>query len=164
MNNPAAYDPRDLHRELKALNERTLSPTGRYAHVLLMVAATAMGSLVLALLLTEPALPLRTQAAFGAMLVIAASWVGYSAWALFRRPLMHAHRAVAGILATAFSGLFAVATLTAAAMTGSNAALLAGGLGVVMLAVALGLLVRSHRHRRALLARRDELQRELGDR
>jgi protein-S-isoprenylcysteine O-methyltransferase Ste14 len=114
--------------------------------------------------LIEPALPPRTLAAFGAMLVIAASWVGYSAWALYRRPLMHAHRVVAGILATAFSGLFAVATLTAAAMTGSNAVLLAGGLGVVMLAVALGLLVRSHRHRRALLARRDELQRELGDR
>lgn len=44
---------------------------------------------------------------------------------------------------------------------GARAAWLAGGLGVVMLAVALVLLVRGHRQRRALLARRDELQRAL---
>jgi hypothetical protein len=162
MNASTARHPDDLHRQLDELTERSLSPTGRYAHVLLMVAAAGMGVLVAALLLTEPALPFRTQVAFGVLVAIAACWVAYSAWALLRRPLMHAHRVVAGTLATAFSGLFAVATLTAAAMTRSNAAWLAGALGLVMLVIAVALLLRAHRQRAALLARRDELERALG--
>lgn len=164
MNAETNDDPRALRQKLRDLTERTLSPAGRYAHVLLLLAAAAAGVLVLALLLTEPSLPLRTQTAFGTMLAIAGAWVGYSAWVLLhRRPLMHAHRVVAACLATAFSGLFAVATLTAAAMTGAQAAALAGGVGVVMLGAAIGLLVHAHRRRRALLARRDELMRALGD-
>lgn len=164
MNTPTTSKDQDLHRQLRELTEKMLSPMGRYAHVLLLVAAACMGLLVLALLLTEPALPLRTQAAFGVMLLIAASWVGYSAWTLtHRRPLMHAHRVVAGTLASAFSGLFAVAALTAAAMTHSQAALLAGGLGTLMLTIALALLIKARRQRRALLARRDALQRALGE-
>jgi peptidoglycan/LPS O-acetylase OafA/YrhL len=161
MNTSTDYRPNDLHRQLKELTERSLSPTGRYAHVLLMVVAAGMGSLVAALLITEPALPFRTQAAFGVLVAIAACWVGYSAWALFRRPLMHAHRVVAGTLATTFSGLFAVATLTAAVMTESHAAGLAGAMGLVMLAIAVALLLRAHRQRRALLSRRDEIERAL---
>ncbi|MDZ7788937.1 MAG: hypothetical protein U5L08_00290 [Xanthomonadales bacterium] len=162
LNTPTTSNEQELHRQLRELTEKTLSPTGRYAHLLLLVAAACMGVLVLALLLTEPALPFRTQAAFGAMLLIAASWVGYSAWTLFRRPLMHAHRVVAGTLASAFSGLFAVVAFTAAAMTQSQAAWLAGGLGALMLAVALILLARARRQRRALLARRDALEQALG--
>lgn len=162
MNTPT--DPHDLHAQLRELTERNLSPAGRYGHVLLMMVAACMGCLVLALLVTEPALPLRTQAAFGTMLLIAACWVGYSAWARFhRRPLLHAHRVVAGYLATAFSGLFAVAALTAAAITGATAAWLAGGMGAVLLAVAIAMLLRAHRQRGVLLRRRDELERALGE-
>lgn len=163
MNTETTTDRQELHRQLRELTEKTLSPAGRYAHVLLMLAAAAMGILVLALLLSEPALPLRTQAAFGAMLVIAMCWVGYSLWALLhRRPLLHAHRVVAGWLATAFSGLFALVTLAAAVITGARAAWLAGGLGVVMLAVALVLLWTARRRQATLRARRDALQAALG--
>lgn len=165
MNTETTSNTQELHRQLRELTERTLSPAGRYAHVLLLLAAIAMGIVVLALLLTEPSLPLRTQAAFGAMVVIAACWVGYSLWVLFhRRPLLHAHRVVAGTLATVFSGVFASVTLIAAVVTGAAAAWLAGGLGVVMLVIALGLLVHARRRRLVLLARRDELQRALADR
>jgi hypothetical protein len=162
MNASTDRQPKNLRRQLEELTRRSLSPTGRYAHVLLMVAAAGMGALVGALLLTEPALPFRTRAAFGVLVVIAACWVGYSAWALFRRPLLHAHRVVAGTLATAFCGLFAMVTLTAAVMTESRAAWLAGALGLVMLAIAVALLLRAHRQRAALLSRRDALERALG--
>lgn len=162
MNTQTTTDRQELHRQLRELTSKALSPAGRYAHLLLMLAAACMGVLVLALLLTEPALPLRTQVAFGTMLAVAASWVAYSAWVLRRRrPLLQAHRVVAGYMATAFSALFAVATLTAAAMTGSQAAALAGAIGVVMSAVAAGLLVSAHRRHGALLARRDALQRAI---
>jgi hypothetical protein len=160
MNTPSNPNHPDLHRQLRELTETTLSPAGRYAHVLLMLAAACMGVIVLALLLTEPALPLRTQAAFGTMLAVAASWVAYSAWALMhRRPLMLAHRVVAGWMAFAFTGLFTVAAFTAAAITAALAAAWAGSLGAVMWAAALGLLVHARHRQRALLARRDELRR-----
>lgn len=162
MNTETTSNTQDLHSQLRELTERTLSPAGRYAHVLLLLAAIAMGIVVLALLLTEATLPLRTQAAFGAMVMIAACWVGYSLWALFhRRPLLHAHRVVAGTLASTFSGLFAVVTLITAVITGAVAAWLAGGMGVLMLGVALALLVRARRQRQALQDRRDALQRAL---
>jgi hypothetical protein len=155
----------DLHRQLQDLTEKTLSPVGRYGHVLLLLAAAGMGVLVLALLITEPALPLRTQAAFGAMLAIAACWVGYSTWALLRRrPLMHAHRVVAGAMATAFTGLFTAVALTTGALTAAPAAWWAGGMGAVMLIVALSLLLLALRTRSALLTRREELRRGLGER
>lgn len=162
MNIEATSNPDDLHRQLRELTERTLSPAARYAHVLLLLAAAAVGIVVAALLLTEPALPLRTRAAFGVMVLIAGSWVAYSCWVLLRRrPLLQAHRVVAGYLASGFSGLFTFVVLAAAIVTGAAAAWLAGGLGMVMLGAALMLLARARRNRRALRARRDELARAL---
>lgn len=162
MNIEATHNTDHLHRQLRELTERNLSPAGRYAHVLLLLAAASAGIVVAALLLTEPALPLRTRAAFGVMVLIAGSWVAYSCWVLFfRRPLLQARRVAAGYLASGFSGLFAGVALVAAIVTGAAAAWLAGGLGALMLGVALLLLARARRNRSALRARRDELVRTL---
>jgi len=152
----------ELHRQLRKLTERTLSPVARYAHVMLLLVAAAVGIVVAALLLTEPALPLRTRAAFGVMCLIAASWVAYACWVLLRRrPLLQAHRVVAGYLSTVFSGLFAGAAMAAGIATGAPAAWFAGALGVVMFALAVMLLVRARRNYSELQARRDELVRAL---
>ena len=162
MNSEATSSPNELHRQLRELTERTLSPAARYAHVMLLLIATAVGIVVAALLLTEPALPLRTRAAFGVMCLIAASWVAYACWVLLRRrPLLQAHRVVAGYLSTVFSGLFACAAIGAGIATGAPAAWFAGSLGAVMFAVAVMLLVRARWNRSELRARRDELVRAL---
>ena len=154
----------ELQARLRALTDSSLSPAGRYAHIALLLAAAAVGALVLALLLTEPALPARTQIAFGAMLLIASSWIGYSAWVLtHRRPLLLRHRVVAGGLATAFSGAFAAVTAVAALATGAPAARAAAAMGVLMLVTAVALLLRARHKRAELEARRDALQRQLGD-
>ena len=163
MNIEATSNPTELHRQLRELTERTLSPAGRYAHVLLLLAAAAIGIVVAALLLTEPALPLRTQAAFGVMVLIAGAWVAYSSWVLLHsRPLLQAHRVVAAYLATGFSGLFACVALAAVIVTGAAPAWFAAALGTLMLVAAVVLLVRARRNRNALQARRDELMRALG--
>jgi len=162
MNNDTTSNTTDLRRQLRELTEQSLSPIGRYAHVLLLLAAACVGIVVAALLLTEPALPLRTQLAFGAMVAIAGSWVCYASWVLLRRrPLLQAHRVAAGYLACGFSGLFAGAALVTAIVTGSPAAWFAAGQGVLMLVIALMLLVRAHRQRDELQARRDRLVKAL---
>lgn len=152
----------NLQARLRALTDRSLSPLGRYAHVALLLAAAGMGAVVLALLLTEPDLPLRTRLAFGALLVVAASWVGYAGWVLtHRRPLFQGHRVIAGGLATAFSGAFAAVAAAVALTTGAPAAVAASGIGCLMLVAALVLLQRARAQRRTLQARRDALQAEL---
>jgi len=162
MNIEASPTTEDLQRQLRDMTERTLSPVARYGHLLLLLVSTGLGISILSLLLTEPSLPPRTQAAFIAMVAIAGCWVGYSLWTLVqRRPLLQAHRVLAGCLASAFSGLFAGTALTVAIVTGSAAAWLAGALGAAMTAIALLLLVRARRQRRALQDRRADLQRAL---
>jgi hypothetical protein len=161
MNTSTHRHTDDLHRQLQRLTEKGLSPRARYGHVLLMVFAAGMGVLVAALLATEPDLPFRTQAAFSALMVISAGWVGYTAWALARRPFMYAHRVVAAVLASCATGLFAAVTLTVAVLTHSATAWLAGSMGLVMLGLAVVLLRHARSKRRSLLARRDELQRVL---
>lgn len=158
--NRSVSDPIDRHAPLRELTDRTLSPLGRYGHVLLLLGASAMAALLLALLLTEPSLPARTRWAFAALLLVAASWIAYAVWVLLqRRPLMHGHRVIAAYLACTFSGAFAIVAGIAAWMTGAAAAWAASGSGLAMLAVSVALLVRARERRRALLARLDTLTR-----
>lgn len=147
-----------LRAELRELTDRTLSPRARYGHLVLLLGASAMGVLVLSLLMTEPALPLRTQAAFGAMMIIALGWVAYAAWVLSRRrPLFQRHRVVAASMGTGFSAVFAAVTAAAAWLTGSAAAAMASALGAVFVGVGVVLFVRARGRRNALLERRDAL-------
>jgi hypothetical protein len=118
---------------------------------------------IFSLWLTEPALPARTQLAFGLMSIIGVSWVVLASWALTaRRPLFARDRVIAGRMAVAFTSLFVVGTGIAVAMGGGAAALGALGVGILMLGFA-GWTLSSARHRFAVLAaRRAELERTLG--
>ncbi len=159
--NPASTSA-TLEAQLLHLNSRTLSTRARYGHVALLLAASAMGVLLAALLATEPAMPGRTRAAMAVMLAVAACWCGYACWVLAaRRPLLARHRVVAGGMAVAFTGLFVLATSALAWTTRLPGFLLAAGLGVAMLAVAIGLLVRARHHRDRLRTLQRDLERQL---
>jgi hypothetical protein len=148
---------------VRALARNELSFKARVGYVALLLAAAGMSVVILSLWLTEPALPARTQLAFGLMTIIGVSWVALASWVLAaRRPLFARDRVIAGGMAVAFTSLFVVGTGIAVAMGGGAAALGALGTGIVMLGFA-GWALRSARHEfAALSARRAELERALG--
>ncbi|MGB0514103.1 MAG: hypothetical protein ACPGJE_04585 [Wenzhouxiangellaceae bacterium] len=157
-------NPSDVHAMLHELTDRSLSPVARYGHVVLLLAAAGMAALILALLLTEPALPARTQLAFGALLLIAGGWIAYAGWVLSnRRPMFQRHRVVAGWMAIAFSGGFALISALAGMFTGATAAWAASAFGSLMLAVAVLLLRRARKRAFELEARRAALLRAMGE-
>jgi hypothetical protein len=139
-----------------------LSLRARLGHVLLALVASAMTIVVVSLWLTEPALPTRTRAAFAMLAIIGSGWVAYSVWVLSTRRVMLARqRVVAGRLAVAFTGAFAAGCGLLAATTAPGAVWPALAMSLVLLAVALVLWRRADMAHTRLLARRDELEREL---
>jgi len=135
----------------------------RMGYVALLLAAAAMTTVIVALWATEPALPLRTHIAFGAMSVIGLSWIALAGWALTTRRVLFARdRVIAGRMAVTFTAVFALGALAMLIATGSAAAAGALGTGVVMVWVAAAVLRRARRRFAALGARRAELERELG--
>jgi hypothetical protein len=54
---------------------------GGLKYATLTLVATSMTIIVLLLWTTEPALPLRTQLAFGALSGIGGAWIAFSTWA-----------------------------------------------------------------------------------
>jgi hypothetical protein len=154
--------PVPLSTTLGRLTENSLSTRARIGHVALLLVALGMSTLVAALLLTETALPARSAVALAAMLVIGLSWVTYAAWVLrHRRTLLANHRVVAARMAVAFSALFVASTAWLAFAGGQRSMAMAAMLGGVMSIVAMALLVRAHRYRARLSARRRELEHAL---
>jgi hypothetical protein len=149
--------------EMQRLIAGELSLPARLAYTALLLVALAMTAVVGSLWMTEPSLPVRTQAAFGVMTAIGAAWVGYAVWVLTRRRVLLAgHRIIAARMAVAFTTVFAAGALVLA-IWGSvgGAAYGAAGTGVVMLAVAIGMLLSSRRRFEALMERRRVLELEL---
>jgi peptidoglycan/LPS O-acetylase OafA/YrhL len=163
MNESAATSEAVASTEMTRLLERGLSTRARYGHVLLLLAALAMSIVVAALMLTEPALPARTQAAFAVMLLIGLGWAAYAVWVLRHRwTLLAGHRVIAAIMAVTFAAVFTAAAAVAAVITAKTAAWAAAASGAVLVTVAAAILVRAIRHRHRLEARRAQLERELG--
>lgn len=147
---------------LRALMDAELSLRSRLAYVALLLVALMMTSVIAALWMTEPVLPARTQVAFGAMIVIGLSWVGFALWVLtHRRVLLAPHSIVAGRMAVTFTGAFVIGALVLRYAQGSPGALAAAAMGVGMLAAAAILLIRAHRRFDRLAERRRQLEREL---
>jgi len=154
------YESADAIRELARAE---LSVKARLGYVGLLLAAAALTTVILALWLTEPGLPLRTHAAFGAMCVIGVSWVALASWVLTTRRVLFARdQVVAGRMAVMFTAVFATGALAAVIATRSDAALGAFATGAVMLSAAFIVLRRARRRFTALSARRAELERLLG--
>lgn len=151
-----------LTQSLAQITERALSTRARLGHVALLLAATGMSILIAALLVTEPALPLRTYLSFAALLAMGACWIGYAVWVLMNRhTLLANHRIVAARMAVTFAAVFALGAFALGFTTGSRAMYFAAALGGGMFALAVGLLLRAHRRFRELQARRRVLEREL---
>ncbi|MER7282487.1 hypothetical protein ABT369_49455 [Dactylosporangium sp. NPDC000244] len=129
-----------------------LSLRRRLAVVAVLLAGAAMSLLTGLLWATEPALPTRTQAAFGAMIAVGLAWVAYAVWVLTRRlPLFALDRVVAAWLGLAATVAVAVPVAVIAARP---VALL---IVAVLLLAALANLRRGLTRRAALLRRKREL-------
>ena len=95
--------------------------------------------------------------------MIGASWIGFAVWVLSRtRVLLGRHRVVAARMAVAFSAVFCLGAVAVGYATSSRSAFAAAAMGVVMIAIGSGLLIRARRHVDQLSTRRDELERQLG--
>jgi hypothetical protein len=152
-----------LEAHLRMLTARTLSPAARYTHVAVLLLALIMCALIGSLLATEPALPGRTQAAFGVMLLIGATWVGYAAWVLgIRKTLLANQRVVAGCMAVGFTGAFFACSAIAVLISGSALALATAATAGTLLACALAVLVSATSNAARLRALRRVLEEQLG--
>ena len=157
--------PATLANDLRQLTALELSLPSRLRYVALLVGASTMSAIVIALLVTEPKLPVRTSVALGVMAVIGVSWIVFAAWVLTRkRVLLGSHRIIAGRLAVIFSAVFVIGALSVGLMTSQASPIAAAAMGAVMLSVAVTMLARAKRQFVQLSRRRDELQRLLGRR
>ena len=147
---------------LTQLADHELSLGTRLGYVALLLASMMMSTVIGALWLTEPALPVRTQAAFGVMLTIGASWIGFAIWALATRAVLLARqRVVASTMALVFSAVFAGGATAVALSQNSSAAYGAAAVGLLMTATAAAMLAGARRKLAALLARKEALERQL---
>ena len=150
----------DVQRLLAA----ELGLPSRLGHTLLLLAALGGAGVTGALLLTEPALPLRTRVALAAMVAVGLSWAAFAGWVLARRRvLLAAHRVVAGRLALAFTAVYTLGALGMGWWGGAGrAGYAAAAVGSAMLAVAAAMYLRARRRVAELSGRRAELERRLG--
>ncbi len=152
-----------LFARFESLVEESLSRRARLGHVALLLGASAMSAVLIALLIGERGLPTRTVIAFGVMLLMALTWIGYAGWVLQRRwTLLPVHRVVASRIATAFSAIFTVGALAVAVGANKPALYIAAMTGAVGIGVAQWMSARSHSHVSRLRERRAVLERELG--
>jgi len=131
----------------------------RLIYTLLLLFDAGVVVMLVALWSTEPALPLRTNLAFGAMLTVGLAWLGFFGWVLSRRlPLFALDMVVAGRLALTSTTLFLLGGVAIAVQRthwlGLLTVVIVGGMFVAAAAAAL---VRAIRTRRSLLRRREEL-------
>jgi hypothetical protein len=148
---------------LRSLLQAELALPSRLGYTLLLLAALGATGVFVLLLLTEPALPLRTRVAFGGGALIGLAWASVAAWVLTRRRVLYArHRVVATRLAVVVT---AASTLGAWSLTrGGDAAPL--GMAAVWTGATLLLLttvahVQAMRRVTELEQRRMVLEREL---
>jgi hypothetical protein len=146
--------------QVQDMVRRELSAPTRIGYMLMLLITLTGACLVATLWLTEPApLPTRTHVAFAALVAINAVWSVLFSWVLIQRKVLFAaHRVIAGWMALVFCGGFLIAGLMISMMRGSVTGMIAVGLvGSAQIAVAILMLRRARRHRRQLLARREEL-------
>ena len=142
---------------------RGLTLRRRMGHVLAGLGGLAGALLIGTLWVTEPGeLPVRTQIAFAALILMGMAWAVLAAVALTRGPLFAIDRVVAAWLAVTFSALSTVGivaiALTRDSVTGVVAA---SSLGLTLLVAAGATLVRARSYRAALLVRMRELHTQL---
>ena len=150
--------------DVRRLLDKELSRPSRIGYLTLLAGSLTMAVVVASLWLTEPLLPTRVRVAFGLMTVVGLSWAALAGWVLTtRRVLLGRDRVVAGRFAVTFTAAFVIGALTLGYMSGGTAPYAAAMMGLGLLAGAIALLVRAHRRVARLTARREALERELGE-
>jgi hypothetical protein len=141
--------------QVRARMTTELSLPSRVGHTALLLASLAGVALMAALLLTEAALPPRTQLAMTGLLLVCAAWSVFAWWVLQRRRVLYAqHHVIAARMAIGFSLLFTAVSMILGMQRGSGAGWVIAPLtGIVMLVVGLFRL-RAGRQRVAVLERR----------
>lgn len=160
---PSASQSPDI-AAARSLMRSELSTAARVGYTLLLLIGITGAGLVGSLWLTEPGpLPTRTHWAFGLIIAINMSWAILSAWVLLQRKVLYArHRVIAGWMAVVFcAGFLVIGGAIACQRANVKALILIGIVGIAELILAVALLRRARRRRRELLARRDELCRQL---
>lgn len=143
----------------RRITSAELSLQSRIAHGVLLAASLAMTMVLVALLLTEPELPLRTRAALTVLAMIGATWTGYAAWVLTQRRVLFARqRVVAGWLALIFASIFTAGAFGIGIAADVPAGFAAGGLGLGLVAASGLLLARARSRLAVLLDRRRALE------
>ena len=141
--------------DVRKLAAGELSLKARLGYVALLLVSTGMTAVIVSLWLTEVALPMRTQWAFGAMTLIGASWAALALWGLgARRPLFARDRVIAGGMAVTFTSVFAAGAIAAVIIANNGAAYGLLATGVVMLGAALKVFAGARRRFAELSARR----------
>ncbi len=137
-----------------------LSLPSRVGYTSLLLISFSGAALVGELLLNEKALPLRTQLAFGVLLLICTAWCAFAGWVLTQRRVLYAqHHVVAAGMAIAFSLVFIAGTVIVGVQRASGTTwLLAPAVGAGMLVVGLLRLRVGRRRVAALTKRRAELE------
>lgn len=145
--------------EAVAMVRQELSRRARLGHVVLLMASLCGGLAVGSLWLTEPALPLRTHAAFFVLVLMALGWAWHAIRVLRTRAVLLAvHRVRAGWLSVLCSSAFTLAGLVAWWFTGWRPGGVAAVSGAVLTMAAVAVLLRARRRRSVLLARLCELE------
>jgi hypothetical protein len=158
MNEPSTAESMS-HARLRRLTVTSLAMWPRLAYTMLLLGGVGVSGVVLALLISEPALPVATRLAFGLIAGLGLGWAVFAAWVLTRRRVLLAwHRVVAARMAVGCCAVFAATPLAVAALTSMHSrALRALWVAVPMLALSWVQLVRAHRRHDSLVRRRQEL-------
>lgn len=144
--------------QIQGLVRDELSRRARGSHAALLVASLAMATMVSSVWLTEPWLPTRTHVAFALVVVVALTWAGHATWVLTHRAVMLVpHQVQAARLAMACCLAFVTGCVTAWAIIGGAAPVMATMTSLVMLIIAVINLRRVRVRYIALLHRRSEL-------
>ena len=149
---------------VRGLMQKELSFGARVGYTVLLLTGLAAAGLIGSLWLTEPGpLPTATHVAFGLIVAINLSWAAFAAWVLSQRKVLYAKdRVMAGWMAVVFCAVFLVFGLAIAVQRGNaSAQIVIAALGAAQLIVAIAVLIRAKRRRRELLARRDDLRKQL---
>ena len=153
--------------QVQEMARRELSTPTRIGYLLLLMVALLGAGLIGTLWLTEPQpLPLRTQVAFGLLVMINLAWSALFGWVLTQRKVLFAiHSVIAGWMAVVFCSIFLLLGLVIGfARMNTTALALVGVVGTAQLFAAIVMLKRSQRRRRELVARRHELVEALAGR
>jgi hypothetical protein len=144
--------------DIAAKLEDELSTSRRIQLVLLVVFSLAVSSGVGSLLLTETALPPRTQAAFAAIVAIGLAWTTFGLWALTTRRALYARQRVVATRLALLFGLAYTVGCVALFVAGVPAGGAAGLLGAAMTLVAWWLHRGARQTLDHLIARRHTLE------